>query len=233
MRGRKDGGEGDVAMSDELTAELPEFKKATESINSTLDTLGGKGGNIGRGFTDFQLTPKDAGKEEAQKSSEEFAERWSWGVRNMCQSANNIAQALDLSAGLYHRMDEQANTMFKTVWTNTMGNPHLTSEEIGERDWGDTLADNPVNNQLNPDLSEESRQHMMDNLDTNGQIVEEVGPQALANVGATSQTPYGYGTVPQTADTTGDALPAPSFNSGAAERAAEIDQANENPNRAW
>lgn len=210
----------------ELNAELPEFAAAEEGINTTLDTLGGKDGNVGRGFSDFGLTPKEASKEAAQKSSEEFAEKWEWGVRSLCQSANNFAQALGLSAGLYDRMDEQASTMFKTMYTHVAGNPHLSSDEIAQRDWSETLADNPVNNLLHPDYSEQARQDMMRTFDTNGQIVEEIAPQALANVNTLSSGGNVFNYAATMADPNGTYTEQPAWNSGAMERANEIRQAN-------
>lgn len=202
----------------EMQANPPEFTAATDAINQTIDTLGGKSGNLGRGFSDFALSPKEASKAEAQQASEEFAERWEWGVRALCQSANNFAQALGLAAGLYYREDEQASTMFKTIYTNLVGNPHLSSDEIGQRNWEETLADNPVNNLMNPDFSKESFDEMVAGAQNNGQIISDSAPQAFSNFAA-GMSLSNAGLMMSNSSLLG--LPAPSFNSGQMEQAAQ------------
>lgn len=204
-----------------MQAVPPEFDVASKAINATLDDLGGKAGSLGRGFSEFGLTPKEASKAEAQKASEDFAEKWEWGVRALCQWANNFAVALGLSAGLYQRMDQQAQTMFKTIYTNVLGNPHLSGEEISQRDWGATLADNPANNLLHPDYSMESFDAMVANGETNYAVTKDSAPQAISNVMAVSNllnaTP-GLGAQP----TFG--LPDPSFDSGQMEKSSQLRQ---------
>lgn len=93
-----------------------------------------------------------------QKSLEEFAERWAWGVRFLVQSANGIAEALGLAAGRYDVMDHEISGTLKTVWTNVIGNPHLSGGDITDRDWSQTLVDNPINAVLNPEYSLDSIQ---------------------------------------------------------------------------
>lgn len=127
------------------------------AITSSLAELGiGETASVGRGFALLSLSPVEAGAHDVQATFEEFVERWSWGVRQLVQSANAIARTLDLDAGRYHDMEQISETMLKTVWTDVFGNPHLSETEIAERDWGDTVADNPVNNIMHPDYSAES-----------------------------------------------------------------------------
>ncbi|WKN56026.1 hypothetical protein R1X32_30225 [Rhodococcus opacus] len=68
------------------------------------------------------------------------------------------------------------------MWTNTVGNPHLSGDEISDRTWGETLADNPINQTLNADYSLESFEAADQAIATNNEVIAAVGPQALANV---------------------------------------------------
>ncbi|MEE4024224.1 hypothetical protein V1Y59_14155 [Gordonia sp. PKS22-38] len=195
----------------ELNVDPKVLQQAADGITGIIDGLSGLGvgqtGALGRGFSLLTMSPEEAGKQEIQTSFEEFAERWSWGVRHLVQAANEIAEALDLSAGRYHIMDETASDAFKTMWTHLAGNPHLSSEEISERSWGDTFADNPINNVMNPDYSAESFDEALDHIETNNAVIGAVGDQALANLSPTAGL-LGAGD--------------PAYNSGAADEAAEI-----------
>ncbi|EME22387.1 hypothetical protein [Rhodococcus triatomae] len=136
---------------------LVEAAAGINAITESLAELGiGETASMGRGFSLLSLSPLEAGTHDVQATFEEFAERWSWGVRHLVQAANSIARTLDLNAGRYYDMEQSAETMFKTVWTDILGNPHLSSEEIADRDWGETIADNPINNVANADYSADS-----------------------------------------------------------------------------
>lgn len=201
-------------MGDNLETRTDALNAASDSINSTIETLGGlgfaKAANVGRGFSRAALSPEEAGKSEVQKSSEEFADRWSTGVRSLGQAANNIAVTLDLSAGMYNSMEEQISGTMKVVVTNVMGNPHLSEEEIHERSWGETWADNPVNHHRNADYSAESFEDMREHVSDNNQTISENAPQALANVTAGR---------PGFNEALG--LPDPAWHSGAMEESAQ------------
>lgn len=205
-------------MGEVLNVDSAVLEQAAAGITATIDTLSdlglGETGATGRGFSMLKLSTMEAGSLEVQKSMEEFAERWSWGVRYLVQAANSIAQMLGLSAGRYHIMDETTQEMLKTSWTHLAGNPHLSSDEIAARDWGETFADNPINNVLNADYSRESFDQAFDHIDVNNEIIAEVAPQAMANLNPSY-------------DPTGAGLNA-SYNSGAADRAAEIRQSHQN-----
>ncbi|MXP22791.1 hypothetical protein GIY30_15725 [Gordonia sp. HNM0687] len=170
----------------DLNVDPQVLHEAADGITGIIGGLSGLGvgqtGALGRGFSLLGLSPEEAGKQEVQKNFEEFTERWSWGVRYLVQAANEIAEVLDLSAGRYHIMDEESSDTFKTAWTHLLGNPHLSDEEISERSWGETFADNPINNVMNPDYSGESFDEAFDHFQTNSAVVGAVGDQALANL---------------------------------------------------
>ncbi len=200
-------------MSAELEVDPVALQQAAQGITGIIDSMSGLGigetAAAGRGFAMLALSPMEAGSQAVQKSLEEYAERWSWGVRHLVRSANEIAELLDLQAGRYHMMDEQVSDTVKTAWTHVAGNPHLTEEEISERSWGETFADNPVNNVLHADYSGESFDTAMDTIRTNNDVIGAVGPQALANVS------------PVVADVVGVDVGS-GYHTGAAEQAASV-----------
>lgn len=200
-------------MSAGLEVDPVALQQAAQGITGIIDSLSelgiGETAAAGRGFAMLALSPMEVGSEAVQKSLEEYAERWSWGVRNLVRSANEIAELLDLQAGRYHMMDQQVSDTVKTAWTHVAGNPHLGEEEISERSWGETLADNPVNNVLHPDYSGESFDAAMDTIRTNNEVISTVGPQAFANVS------------PVVADVVGVDV-ASGYRTGAAEQAASV-----------
>ncbi|EOM75828.1 hypothetical protein DW322_13215 [Rhodococcus rhodnii] len=173
-------------MSSELNVDPAVLHQAAEGITAIIDSLSGLGigetAAAGRGFSALALSPMEAGAESVQKSLEEYAERWAWGVRHLVRAANDIAEVLDLQAGRYHMMEQANEEMLKTMWTHAFGNPHLDGDEISERSWGETFADNPFNHAMNPDYSSESFDDAFEHVRTNREVIDEVGPQALANV---------------------------------------------------
>lgn len=151
-------------------------------IISELSELGiGETGAVGRGFAQLTMSAMEAGKANVQSTFEEFAERWSWGVRALVQSGNEIAKILDLSAGRYYLMDEQISNSFKQMFTHLAGNPHMSKADIEEMDWGQVLSNNTWNLAAQPDYSgssfSEAFSHIGDNVSTLG----EAGQYLLDN----------------------------------------------------
>ncbi|GAA5067833.1 hypothetical protein [Nocardia callitridis] len=198
-------------MAEQVKVDPAVLKQAADGIEATigeLSTLGiSETGNMGRGFSLLTMSTLEVGKHTVQKSFEEFTERWSWGVRDLVQSGNTIAQVLGLAAGRYDEMENLAEGTFKQMWTHLAGNPHLSEDEITKRSWGDTFSDNAFNHIRNADYSQESFEKAGQKMQTNLEVVKEVGPQALANV-----SPLGGLAMGET----------PGYDTGAAERAAEI-----------
>lgn len=198
---------GDLAVDPQVLIQ------AAQGITAVIDVLAdlgiGETASSGRGFSLLALSPLEAGNQDVQKSLEEFAERWSWGVRYLVQAGNSIAETMDLAAGRYHIMEQETSDAVKTVWTHMAGNPHLSGEEIAARTWEETLADNPVNHMLNPDYSAESFAKSAEAIQTNNEIIDAVAPQAFANIS------------PELAGVAGVDAEA-GFNTGAAEQAANI-----------
>lgn len=147
-------------MSDHLDVDPQVLLDAAVGINAitaALTELGiGETASVGRGFANLTLSTIEVGHHGVQQCLEEFAERWTWGVRALVKAANSIADTLDLSAGLYHSIEQANSGTFKTAWTSAFGDPRMGSDEAGSRSWGETFADNPANSVLNSDYSAQS-----------------------------------------------------------------------------
>ncbi|WP_068166535.1 hypothetical protein [Rhodococcus phenolicus] len=187
----------------ELVVDPAVLNQAAQGITGIIDALDGLGigetATVGRGFSLLTLSPMEAGAPAVQRSFEGFTERWSWGVRALVQSANAIAETLGLAAGRYHEMEQQFSGMFKQMFTDLAGNPHLSAEEIECRSWSDTLADNAWNHVLNADYSIESFDNALAHVGGNASMLG----QLAAENAQTSASPFAW-------------------NTGVAERAAEL-----------
>ncbi|WP_067692267.1 hypothetical protein [Nocardia jejuensis] len=177
-------------MAEQLNVAPEVLVQAAQGITAVIGELSDLGvketASSGRGFSLLTLTPLEAGKEAVQKGFEEFTSRWSWGVRSLVQAGNSIAETLGLAAGRYYMMEQQSSDTFKQMYTHLLGNPHLSSDQIKERTWGETLADNPVNQMINSDYSQSSFDQAVEKMDKNWDVVQAVGPQALANANVLS-----------------------------------------------
>lgn len=187
----------------ELEVDPAVLDQAAQGITGIIDALDGLGigetATVGRGFSLLTLSPMEAGAPSVQRSFEEFTERWSWGVRALMQSANAIAEILSLAAGRYHEMEQQFAGMFKQMFTDLAGNPHLSAQEVESRSWGDTLADNSWNHIVNADYSLESFDSALTHIGDNASMLGELAEES-------AQTPASPFT----------------WNTGVADRAAEI-----------
>ncbi|CAL9561359.1 hypothetical protein SUDANB145_04626 [Streptomyces sp. enrichment culture] len=111
---------------------------------------------LGRGFDDLELKDLEVGDAALRQVFADFCERWGWGVRSLVRDANEFAQRLNLSAGLYHEQEQYVSNTLKGLWTAAAGNPYLTEEQVEQRSWSQTLKDNSVSHVMNPDHSAES-----------------------------------------------------------------------------
>lgn len=197
-----------MSGSDDLNVEPEVLNDAAAGINGIIGGLSeigiGETGAVGRGFSLLMLSPDEAGSQSVQKPFEEFTERWSWGIRYLVQAANSLAETLGLAAGRFHTMEKQISDTFKIAWTNVAGNPHLSSDEIAKRSFGETFADNPLNNMLHPDYSKKSFEEMYRESLRHADAWMAVKDQAAANVVQTQ---------------VGDARPG--YDTGAAEKAGQ------------
>ncbi|MCX4096254.1 WXG100 family type VII secretion target [Nocardia sp. alder85J] len=176
-------------MNDSIRVDPAALTDAADGINAITGELSGLGtketGASGRGFALISLTGLQAGKSAVHQAFSAFTDRWSWGVRTMVQSADALARTLGLAAGRYHEEEQTASNMFKEMYTNIAGNPHLSHQDADNRTWSQTLADNSYNDIRHPDYSASSFSAAWDHMVRNGKIIATVAPDALANAGPT------------------------------------------------
>ncbi|GAA2283989.1 MULTISPECIES: hypothetical protein [Kitasatospora] len=136
------------------------LKQTAAGINGAIDELKSigiaEGAEVGRGFTNLELTGMQAGSLDVKATLDEFCERWSWGVRALVQTGSEIAEKLHLSAGLYHDQEQYVSGVAKDVTNAALGNPNLTREQVEGQSWGKTLSDNPYTQARDADYSAES-----------------------------------------------------------------------------
>lgn len=178
-------------MTDRLQVDPAVLQQAQQGIQQTLDEMAELAGmreigNVGRGFSTLTLGTESIGKHSVQQTFEEFTERWTWSVRALVRTGNTIAQGLGWAVGRYYEMEQQASNTLKEMWTHMLGNPHLSEEEIDARSASETFADNPINHVLNPDYSPESFAEAKQHIQQNNDLIEQLAPQALANLTGTT-----------------------------------------------
>ncbi|MFE7273879.1 hypothetical protein [Streptomyces sp. NPDC057623] len=164
------------------------LERITKGINLAIDELKELGFDVeasqGLGFDELELAGLEVGDAGLRQVFADFCERWGWGVRSLLRDANEFAERLNLSAGLYHEQEQYASNTLKTVWASTMGTPSLTMtpEEVAQRSWSDTLKDNPVSQVMNPDYSAESVREA-------DEASEQAWDQAMKDVATSTVTP--------------------------------------------
>ena len=123
------------------------LEQAAKGINDTMaalkDVTNVEEAESGHGFTDLALTQKEAGSAALMAAFSDFCERWSWGVRNLVQDANQIAMNLGLSAGNYNDMEQYGVGVLKDA-ANAVnvfsGDPHASQETIEGESFGDAAS---------------------------------------------------------------------------------------------
>lgn len=113
--------------------------QAAKGINQVVGELSGMGiagtGDVGRGFSELDLTGMQLGNAGLKGALDNFCSRWSWGVRTLVQDANVIAQQLGLAAGAYHDVDQQVMGGLKQLGGSVVADPHLTGDQIQKESW--------------------------------------------------------------------------------------------------
>ncbi|RMI32648.1 hypothetical protein EBN03_11795 [Nocardia stercoris] len=135
------------------------LKQAAEGITGIIKDLQDIGTKdtaaSGRGFSQIALSQQDTGKLAVQQAFSDFADRWSWGVRTLVQSANSLAKSAGVAAGRYQQQQDTVSNALKELVADATGNPHLTTQQIDAQSWQDILT-NPINQLAHPDYSSTS-----------------------------------------------------------------------------
>jgi hypothetical protein len=136
------------------------LRQTAAGIQDTIDelsTLGVTGSaEAGRGLSTLSLSGTQVGHQPLQAAFTQFLDRWTWGVRTLVQDGNQIAQLLNLNAGVYHDMEQYASGTFKDLTADLLGNPQQTDTQVEQRSWAQVRADNPRTDAEHPDTSAES-----------------------------------------------------------------------------
>jgi hypothetical protein len=107
------------------------LKLAAEGINGAISELKSLGieesGEVGRGFSNVELTGMQLGNAGLRGDFDAFCERWSWGVRTLVQDGNEIAKRLGLSAGIYYDQEQYTEGTLKDVVNAATGNPYRSA----------------------------------------------------------------------------------------------------------
>lgn len=142
------GGEPDLALDKEALQDITKGLRAAiaelKDIGSATDAV------MGAGFEELSLTSMEAGHNGLAKDFEDFCERWEWGVRGLIQDANKLANKVGLAAGMQWEEDRYIEGTYKVVANSVTGNPHLSEEEVTQKDWGEIYS------AWRPDYSQES-----------------------------------------------------------------------------
>lgn len=176
-------------MADSYSVDPQALKMAADGINNAiaeLKTLGiDESAEVGRGFSNVDLSGMELGHADVHGAFSAFSERWAWGVRTVVQDGNEIAQRLGLSAGVYHDQEQYLSGMLKDVTNAAIGNPDLTQEQVEKQSWGKTLADNPYTQVRDADFSaasaQQAGQHMKQTWQGEGRDLMD-GPMGLHRV---------------------------------------------------
>lgn len=170
-------------MADELNVDPKLLQDAADGITKIVGELTDVGisstAAVGRGFAETKLSPMEAGTESVQEAFGAFCDRWSWGVRALVQDGNDIAQTLNLAAGMYHEEDQEFSNTFKEAFADITGNPHLSAQQVDARSWGQTLSDNMVNNAIHPDYSMKSFEKMVAHNNNDVRAAMAIAPDFL------------------------------------------------------
>ncbi|MDV7102675.1 hypothetical protein R4227_21890 [Gordonia amicalis] len=161
-------------MTEKLTVDPDDIKKAGEGINGVIDGLGdtttaaGYTAALGRGYGDLDLDGKSIGHADPKAGLEEYCDRWEWGVRALVTGAAELSRGLGLGASHYEREEKWAEGQFRDMVMDIAGDPSLTAEDIKKMSWGD-LWDHNRNVLTNPEwsLSDAEKQRHLDFAEEN------------------------------------------------------------------
>jgi len=145
------GGAGDGYSADPEA--LAEVAKGLNGVIGELKDVTGQIGysDVGRGFEELELTGLQLGAAGLTDAFGAFCERWEWGVRELVAEANQFAEGLNLSAGIYNDMEQYAKDTLKVGVNAAIGNPHLTEEQAASMSQDEVVAD--MKSSLSPDYS--------------------------------------------------------------------------------
>ncbi|WP_051738423.1 hypothetical protein [Kitasatospora setae] len=149
----------------DLQVDPAALEMTAKGINDAITELEAVGfaeaAGTGRGFSYLEMTGMEIGSQRCKDAFDDFCERWALRVRELVQEGNEIADRLNLSAGLYHQQEEYLNNALKYAVNAGMGNPNLTEDQVSAQSWGQTWSDNAYTQFANADYSADSMRAAM------------------------------------------------------------------------
>ena len=135
-------------MSDGFTVDRAALAQAAQGINGTISDLGQLGfteeANAGRGFSGLALSGMQAGDTGLASAFSDFCDRWSWGVRTLVQTGNQIAARLHLSAGNYYNAEQSIIGSLKGLVSATVGDPEKSQAAAAQGSWSQAVSQGPA-----------------------------------------------------------------------------------------
>ncbi|MCW7946878.1 hypothetical protein AAW14_34050 [Streptomyces hygroscopicus] len=124
------------------------LNEIAQGITLTLGELKALGidsaAEVGRGFSNLELSGLELGHDAATSAFKSFCERWEWGVRALVGEGNYFAQAVGLSAGTLYEEDQYVEGALKIGANSLMGNPNASEDDIAKMSWGDLARNNAL-----------------------------------------------------------------------------------------
>jgi hypothetical protein len=131
-------------MADGFAVDRAALAETAKGLNSVIGALSGLGidetGEMGRGFSELQMSGLEVGDADLASAFGDFCDRWSWGVRSLVQDGNQFAERLGLSAGLYNDVEQQITGAVKDVVVAVAGDPHMTDQQAASASWSQDAA---------------------------------------------------------------------------------------------
>jgi hypothetical protein len=131
-------------MADGFAVDPAALAETAKGLNSVIGALSGLGidetGEVGRGFSDLEMSGLDVGDPGLASAFGDFCGRWTWGVRTLVQDGNQFAEQLGLSAGLYSDTENQVTGAVKNLVVAGVGDPHLSDQQAASASWSQDAA---------------------------------------------------------------------------------------------
>lgn len=128
--------------------------RTAQGIRGVVDTLGEVGhgylAGSGRGLEFLAVDGDESGHPQVHEAFTGFVDRWTWGIRTLVQSGQEVAEALDAAGIEYDGVDTSTSGLLKRLVTLGVGNPAADLDEAQNGTWGE------VGESLVPDFSAES-----------------------------------------------------------------------------
>lgn len=131
-------------MADGFAVDSAALAETAKGLNSVIGALSGLGidetGEVGRGFSDLEMSGLDVGDPDLAGAFGDFCGRWTWGVRTLVQDGNQFAEQLGLSAGLYSDTENEITGAVKNLTDAAVGDPHLSDQQAASASWSQDAA---------------------------------------------------------------------------------------------